>query len=516
MKAVLLYEECGSATHVIRKLGYPARSLLYLWIEEYKETGKLHNGRATDGIGKYSEEEKQHAIEYYMTHGKSIEGTIRALGYPKKSSLSRWVLADRKKPPHDCAQHESLIEYKQEQIVEATVAYCRGDAPISTVAKTYGVGAERIRKCATALLGEGYENRLRKNKTVTTTDISKQADIEEFIKQRTELEQEVKCLQNEVHQLRMERDVFEKVGEIIKKDEGINLLAMTNQEKAIVIDALRSRYQLKELLPLLGIAKSSYCYQEISMSRGDKNASIRSRVKEAFIEMSCRYGYRRIHGLLKAGGLRVSEKRVRLVMRQERLNVYVPKKKYYSSYEGEITPAVENIVDRDFHAERPNVKWLTDITEFSIPAGKVYLSPIIDCFDGMPVSWRIGTSPNAELVNAMLDDATGTLKTGEYPIVHSDRGSHYRWLGWIERMTNAGLTRSMSKKGCSPDNAACEGFFGSIKVEMFYGHNWGSTSIAEFIDYLDEYLHWFCEKRIKMSLKGMSPINYRKSLGLLT
>lgn len=108
---------------------------------------------------------------------------------------------------------------------------------------------------------------------------------------------------------------------------------------------------------------------------------------------------------------------------------------------------MENLVDRDFKADRPNEKWLTDITEFGLPEGKVYLSPVIDCFDGMPVAWTIGTSPNADLVNTMLDQAIAALPLGAKPVVHSDRGCHYRRPGWIMRMENAGLTRSMSKKG---------------------------------------------------------------------
>jgi transposase InsO family protein len=155
-------------------------------------------------------------------------------------------------------------------------------------------------------------------------------------------------------------------------------------------------------------------------------------------------------------------------MKDEHLVVLNIKRKKYNSYKGEISPAVDNIIQRDFHAEKPNVKWLTDITEFHIPAGKIYLSPIIDCFDGMPVSWTIGTSPDANLVNTMLDTAISVLKEGEHPILHSDRGCHYRWPGWIERMDNSNLIRSMSKKGCSPANSACEGFFGRPKNEMFY------------------------------------------------
>ena len=97
--------------------------------------------------------------------------------------------------------------------------------------------------------------------------------------------------------------------------------------------------------------------------------------------------------------------------------------------------------------------WVTDLAEFSIPAGKAYLSPVIDCYDGMPVARTIGTSPNAALANGMLLDACSTLKDGEKPIIHSDRGCHYRWPEWIRICKEHGLTRSMSAKGCSPDNA---------------------------------------------------------------
>jgi transposase InsO family protein len=113
-------------------------------------------------------------------------------------------------------------------------------------------------------------------------------------------------------------------------------------------------------------------------------------------------------------------------MKKEHLEVYSSKKHKYSSYKGEISPSVKNIIHRDFNAEKPNQKWLTDITEFHIPAGKVYLSPIVDCFDRLADTWTIGTSPNAELVNAMLDKALEHLDQDEYPIIHSDRGYHYR------------------------------------------------------------------------------------------
>ena len=158
---------------------------------------------------------------------------------------------------------------------------------------------------------------------------------------------------------------------------------------------------------------------------------------------------------------------------------------------------------------------MTDIAEFQIPAGKVYLSPMIDCFDGLVISWTIGTHPNAELVNTMLDAAIETVaQSNDRPIIHSDRGAHYRWPGWLARVGEAKLIRSMSRKGCSPDNAACEGFFGRLKTELFYPGNWQTTTIEQFIEAVDSYIRWYNEKRIKISLGSRSPLEYRESLGV--
>ncbi len=190
---------------------------------------------------------------------------------------------------------------------------------------------------------------------------------------------------------------------------------------------------------------------------GDKYLQVRQSITEIFESNHRCYGYRRLQASLTRQQVNISEKVVQRLMKQERLVVPMHKKRRYASYLGEISPAPENIINRDFQAAAPNEKWLTDITEFQIPAGKVYLSPIIDCFDGMVVSWTIGTSPDAELVNTMLDAAIETVTdTADRPVVHSDRGGHYRWPGWLSRMSDANLIRSMSRKACSPDNAACE------------------------------------------------------------
>jgi putative transposase len=131
------------------------------------------------------------------------------------------------------------------------------------------------------------------------------------------------------------------------------------------------------------------------------------------------------------------------------------------------------------------------------------------------VSWTIGTRPDSQLVNTMLDQAIETLHPGEHPIIHSDRGAHYRWPGWISRTRKAKLTRSMSKKGCSPDNAACEGFFGRLKTELVYPRNWQDVALDEFMRQIDVYIRWYNERRIKISLGRRSPMEHRQNLGLM-
>lgn len=238
-----------------------------------------------------------------------------------------------------------------------------------------------------------------------------------------------------------------------------------------MIDALRPIYRLKELLELFQISKSSYFYS-VRAKESDKYSNIRTEIKSIFQENGKCYGYRRIYICLKKKGIVLSEKTVRRIMHQENLVAYTASRKKYSSYKSEISPEVPNLLQRDFHALASNQKWLTDLTEFVLPAGKVYLSPVIDCFDGLVQSWTIGTSPNANLVNQMLENALLLLEPGEHPIIHSDRGCHYCWPDWIHMVVQAGLVRSMSRKGCSPDNSACEGFFGRLKNEMFYGRSW--------------------------------------------
>lgn len=202
------------------------------------------------------------------------------------------------------------------------------------------------------------------------------ADITALEQRIAALQAEEAALNEQLHRAQLEYDILEKSAEWLKKAPGINLKALNNREKAFLIVALRARYRPKELLEVLCMLKSSYCYQENAIQRADMYAQLRTKIHVVFRMVNGRYGYRGIHASLKKTGIWISEKVVCRLMSEEKLVVRCVERKKYNSYAGEISPEVANIVNRDFHAEEPNVKWLTDITEFSIPAGKVYLSPI--------------------------------------------------------------------------------------------------------------------------------------------
>lgn len=509
--AVDAYYQYGERiTYTCKKLGYPpSETSLRNWIKEFKENGDLRVGYKKRVW--FTDQQIKEAIDFYKEHGESITYTIKSLGYPCRYTLQKWLI--KYCPEYKPKQiNTNCVQYSQKDKETAVKKLLNDNKTADEVAKECGVTRPTLYSWKTKILGGDEEYpRMAKKKKEPTIALSDENELKEEI---VKLKKQAQELQDEVYKLQLEKDILTKAAELIKKDNGINIDLLTNKEKTIIIDALRNTYKLKELLISLKISKSSYEYNHKVLMSADKYYDLRNKIKELFIQNLRRYGYRRMHCLLKKENITVSEKVVRRIMKEDDLIVYRPKMKKYNSYEGEITPAVENLLKRDFHADEPYKKLLTDITEFHIPAGKVYLSPMIDCFDGLPINWTIGTSPNAELANTMLDETIKLVPDGKKPIIHSDRGSHYRWPGWIDRMNKAGFIRSMSKKGCSPDNSACEGFFGRLKNEFFYCRDWMNVTIEEFIHELDNYIHWYGKTRIKISLGGLSPIDYRKSLNL--
>ena len=460
-------------------------------------------------IMSYTEQEKQEALALYDELG-SISKVINKLGFPSRQNMYTWIrnrnVEQEKRKKADCSDPP---EHRRHPSLETKLnilhrCFELGE-DILSVSEETGYSRTSIYLWRRKYLAGGSVSLMSKQKHLPRGElvpVESQSDTNQ-----TELLAKIK-------ELELENDILRETINVLKKDQGIDWLKLKNREKTMIVDALKNKYSLSLLFRNLDLSKSSYYYHKQISKLPNKYEALQEKIIDIFYENRAVYGYRRVHALLKRENIRISEKIVRSIMKENNLIVKVKKTQKYNSYQGEITPAPENIIERNFHAERPNEKMLTDITEFSIPAGKIYLSSIIDCFDGMVPTWRIGTSPNAELVNEMLDEYHDYLKE-ETPLIHSDRGVHYRWPGWIKRMKEYGFTRSMSRKGFSCDNAACEGFFGHLKTEMFYGKSWLKVSIEEFIKILNEYIIWYNTKRIKQTLNYMSPYEYRQSLDLL-
>lgn len=312
------------------------------------------------------------------------------------------------------------------------------------------------------------------------------------------------------------------------KGGGSHPASMSNRSKCELGERLRraTGLPLRCVTAFLRISRSSYEYHRARLGR-DRDAALRPLVRAAFGASGGAYGYRRVHAELRRLGTRVSEKVVRRVMREEGLEAARPRRRRYSSYAGEEgRAAAPNLLladaaaDRhDFSAARPGEVLVTDITEFRLPGGrgKVYLSPCIDLFDGRVVAFAAGTSPSKALVAEMLDGAVRA--TGGGFTLHSDRGWHYRTPDWVAACAAAGVTRSMSRRGHSPDNAACEGFFGRLKVEFFHGRDWSGVSAEEFAARLSAHIAWHGEGRLKAFREGGRTVydtigGRRKRLGL--
>ena len=179
----------------------------------------------------------------------------------------------------------------------------------------------------------------------------------------------------------------------------------------------------------------------------------------------------------------------------------------YHSYKGEVGMVADNLLHRNFHADKPFEKLTTDVTEFKIGDEKVYLSPVLDMFNREILSYSISTSPNLQQIRDMLNGLFEKLPADARPLFHSDQGWQYQHSEYQRLIAEHNITQSMSRKGNSMDNGIMENFFGILKVEMYYGEKFESS--RGFIEKLEEYIHYYNNERISLKLKGMSPVQYR-------
>ena len=271
--------------------------------------------------------------------------------------------------------------------------------------------------------------------------------------------------------------------------------------------ALKATHPLPLLLAAAGLPRSTFFYRQAALKTPDRHAELRARIHVIFTNAMGRYGHRRIHAELFSDGWQVAKKTVLKLMREENLVCKVRSKRRYSSYKGTVGKIAENLLNREFDTEAPNLKWVTDVTEFKIADRKVYLSPVLDLFDRSIISYSVSQSPTVAFTNQSLSEAIGTLAAGEAPMMHSDQGFQYQHASWQKLLADAGMPQSMSRKGNCLDNSVMENFFGHLKEEMF--HHDEHTSVEAFTAELREYIRWYNYDRISLTLQCLSPMKYR-------
>ncbi|MGR2826129.1 IS3 family transposase [Acinetobacter sp. 1124_18A] len=342
----------------------------------------------------------------------------------------------------------------------------------------------------------------------TYTNMTKQDKIKVVKPIRDDKEKSQQELIDELTALRAEVAFFKKAKSL--KTEAAYLSSISTADSVQVISELRQIYPLKLLLSIAKIARSTYFYHIKALRSNDKYTELKQKIKSIYHKHKGCYGYRRITLALKSIGIMINHKCVYRLMKTMGLKSRIRALKYRSYKSGCVGMVADNILQRQFKANRPNQKWATDVTEFNVNDEKLYLSPVIDLFNGEIITFRIQRKLNYELVKEMLIHALAKLKRHEKPILHSDQGWQYQMAHYQQQLKQHGLIQSMSRKGNCLDNAVIESFFGILKSECFHGEKF--QSIDELEKTIQEYIHYYNHERIKVKLQGLSPVQYRKQL----
>ena len=260
------------------------------------------------------------------------------------------------------------------------------------------------------------------------------------------------------------------------------------------------------MLERIKMARSVFYYHLSRLDKSDGYGEIRKRIKLVYDNNHGRYGYRRVCLVLRNEGISINHKTVQKLMHQMGIKAKA-RKRHYHSYKGDIGRIAPNVLERDFHAYKPNQKWATDVTQVCINDKKMYLSPILDMFNGEVVCYTMSSSPDLKMVTSMLGKAFMKHPDLEGLIMHSDQGWHYQHGMYQKMLKENGIIQSMSRKGNCLDNAMMENFFGLMKNELLYVNKY--DDIKDFENDLKKYIQWYNNKRIKLRLKGLSPIQYR-------
>ena len=265
----------------------------------------------------------------------------------------------------------------------------------------------------------------------------------------------------------------------------------------MVIYRHKEKYSISEMCRFLEVSRSGYYGYVARMSIPAKDLNLANKIQECQEKCGKTYGYRRVHIWLERQGIRHNPKTILRVMQKYNLLSAVRRKKYRNY--GEYLHRYPNLLNRDFKAERPNQKWVTDISYIKTEQGVLYLSVIRDLYDNSIVAYKTGTEQNINLVLQTIRDAKKKEKVTAEVQLHSDQGFQYTSQAYYRLTKSYNITPSMSRKGNPYDNALAENFFSILKTECIYRLKLKTYDEARLI--IDEYIDFYNNERIQLKTK---------------
>ena len=272
----------------------------------------------------------------------------------------------------------------------------------------------------------------------------------------------------------------------------------------MVIYRHKDKYSISEMCRFFRVSRSGYYGYVSKMEVPAADLPLAEKIRECQEKCGKTYGYRRVHIWLERNGIHHNPKTILRIMQKYNL-LSVIRRKRYRNY-GEYLHRYPNLLNRNFKAERPNQKWVTDISYIHTKQGVLYLSVIRDLFDNSIIAYKTGTEQNVNLVLSTIKAAKRKEKVTAELQLHSDQGFQYTSQAYFKLTQSYGITPSMSRRGNPYDNALAENFFSILKTECIYRSKLETYEEARIL--IDEYIHFYNNERIQLKTK-LTPFEKR-------
>lgn len=272
----------------------------------------------------------------------------------------------------------------------------------------------------------------------------------------------------------------------------------------MVIYRCKDKYSISEMCRLLGVSRGGYYGYVKRMDIPAKDLLLAEKIRECQVNCGHTYGYRRVHIWLERNGIHHNPKTILRVMQKYNLLSVIRRKKYRNY--GNYIHKYENLLNRNFHADRPNQKWVTDISYIHTKQGVLYLSIIRDLYDNSIIAYKTGTEQNVNLVLSTIRAAKKKEKVTAELQLHSDQGFQYTSQAYFKLTQSYGIRPSMSRRGNPYDNALAENFFSILKTECIYRAKLQTYEEASLL--IGEYIHFYNSQRVQLKTK-LTPLEMR-------